>query len=181
VSVRHREGPAHQIASSATLEVLTGEEGKRLGAFAPAYGRIEEAACVRGHSAGPLPYSVLTFVPAAEGQHAIAIEPLAIDNRPAAAWHAAAFRVRLDDIEMVVLGSVDRTDEGAAKTGPGGSWGCRSAGTDGRIALLVHRAGDPVEAIVIDGSQVDGELASLNLKVRTPIARVALMPSPAHP
>lgn len=145
VLLAHRDGTRQAIASSRPLMPV--EPSSPLQSYAPAYGRVETAACLRGHTDGPLPRSVLTFIPAALAAAAPVVEEVEVTTRQADGWHRAAFRVRAEGTVAVFLAAVEN---GAQDAHPApNAWGTADVETHARVALTLMTP-DGGESIAID-------------------------------
>jgi hypothetical protein len=156
--LRHAEGPVRGFASSTTLQVLTPDEANGFDSYAPAYGRIERAACVRGRITGSLPLSFATLVPApsatAEIASTVSVRAVPVTHRPGPAWHCAAFRVSFHGCEAIVLSAIERSPDEPAGS-PGQLWGCEEARTDGRVALIPAGGNLLRGPLIIHGTRVE--------------------------
>ncbi len=163
VSLRHRDGLVHALVSSSGLEILSPKEAAGLDSYAPVYGRIEQATCLRGRVAGPLPRSFATFIPAvplrSEATQRVSVSAVPVTRGPGPSWHAAAFRLSWPDGEAIALSAVEWT-VGAAAGAPGLLWGCEEARTDARFALVpIPIGGDlPHEPVIVYGSRVESQV-----------------------
>jgi hypothetical protein len=182
-ALQHKSGRFHDLAASADIRVLSGSDGEPLARFAPAYGRIEPAACLVCHTSGELPRSVLTFIPALEKpDHAIAVERLRVDLPPPPAWHAVAYRVHFGETSALLMAAIERTGIAAAPTAsPGSVWGTREAQTDGRVALLVERNGTPAEGAIVNGTSFETDADRLSFDPDVHLARFQLHPATPQP
>jgi hypothetical protein len=186
VLLQHAEGRTHALATSGILASVRGTKFEALAAYAPVYGRIEPAECLRVSTVGSLPRSLLTVVPmAAARATALAIEPLAISELPGSGWHAAGWRVRLGDTDAVLLAAVERDGVSSGElAAPPARWGTADIQVVGRAALLAeHDAG--YNAVVINGRHLAAGSVRLNHDLSQPLIRAegvsprASRPSPA--
>ena len=137
VTFRHGDGSEHALASSSSVEVVSGEEASGLDGYAPEYGRIERATCLHDRSAGPLPRSVATFISSAtDASPRIAIEAVPITDDAESSWHSTAFRMSWAGCEAIVLAAVELSPEQGSGGGPGKMWGSEEARTDARVAFV---------------------------------------------
>jgi hypothetical protein len=161
VTFRHRDGSVCALSSTSEVEVLGRDNANGLDDYAPEYGRIERATCVRGRSDGPLPRSVATAVSsAASTPPRLSIKAVPVTASAGPAWHSTAFRLSWAGREAIVLSSIERAPGKGSAGGPGQVWGCDDARTDARFALV--EVGGPViiGPILIGGSVVQTPLAS---------------------
>jgi hypothetical protein len=156
VTLNHRDGSVQRIATSEATDVLDGADAATLGYIAPAYGRVEPAPCLRTRTAGALPRSVLTFIPAEPLVGvALAVERVAITTPPPATWHGAAFAVRLGDRRALLLATVEADGaKPAPRATPGTAWGTSDTATDARVALVVEGGRGTISKLV-NGTVVD--------------------------
>ena len=158
VRLRHRDGVVHAIASSSALEILTPAAAAGLDGYAPVYGRVERATCLRSRISGSLPRSFATFVSAvpvtADADQRVSVSAVPLAQEPGSAWHAAAFRLSWRGGEAIALSAIERAANGTV-TSPGVMWGCEGARTDARFALVGDLPGEPV---MIHGTRVESLL-----------------------
>jgi hypothetical protein len=161
VRLRHRDGLVHALVSSSALEILSSEEAGGLDRYAPVYGRIERATCVRGRTAGPLPRAFATFIPAVPVgtgvDRTVSVTALPVTDDPGPSWHGAAFRLSWFGGEAIALSAVEREIAGTA-AGPGVLWGCGDARTDGRYALVAVNGDRRGEPVIVHGQRVESRL-----------------------
>jgi hypothetical protein len=163
--LRHHGGLVYALACSSALEILSPEQASGLDRYAPVYGLVQRATCIRAQIAGPLPQSFATFIPAVpltdEAGLQVDVSAVPVAAGPGPSWHAAAFRLRWQGGEAVALSAIERDRAGTAGA-PGTLWGSDEARTDARVALVPlsgHLRGRPV---VIHGTHAEGlaQLAS---------------------
>jgi hypothetical protein len=156
VRLRHRDGLGQAIASSSSLEILSPSEADGLDGYAPVYGRVERATCLRGRIAGSLPRSFATFVPAvtAEVDQRVSVSAVPLTHEPAPSWHAAAFRVSWPGGEAIALSAIEWSI-GDTAAGPGILWGCEDARTDARFALVPVGGDLHGEPVIVHGSRAE--------------------------
>ena len=127
----HASGRQAGFASSTPLEPAPAA----LALYAPEYGRIETAPCLRAHSAGPLPRSWATFV--AVDAVNVAVAPLPMRVPPPDGWYSAGFRLAWDGREAELVCAIERDGAGAdPAASPGVPWGAGSVLTNARVALF---------------------------------------------
>jgi hypothetical protein len=141
------------LASTLPLEVL-GPGTDPLAFHSPAYGAIVPSPVLRGYGRLRLPGTIVTFVSAAEsGADLIAVDEIALENRPAAGWNGAAGHVRWREGSMIVLSAVEQDlGQRPDRTRLPGRWGAAGFETDGRLAAIIELAGRPREVIIADGA-----------------------------
>ncbi|CAN5659524.1 alginate lyase family protein [soil metagenome] len=171
--LQHADGRTHRLASSGILTSVRGTAFADLAAYAAAYGRIEPAECLRMSSNGPVPRSTLTVVPLSGCRAtALTIEPLVLSEPPAPGWHAAAFLVRFDDAEAVLLASVEQSGIPSSHlAAPPARWGTADVQTVGRAALLLSDA-TGWNALLVNGRHLAGGSAALNYDLAQPLIHV---------
>ena len=161
VRLWHRDGLVHALASSSALEILSPEEAGGLDDYAPVYGRIERATCVRGRTAGSLPRAFATFIPAVPlgtgVERKVSVSAVPVTHGPGPSWHAAAFRLSWPGGEAIALSAIEGEIAGTAG-GPGLLWGCEDARTDARYALVPVGGVLPGEPVVVHGNRVESRL-----------------------
>jgi hypothetical protein len=159
VWLRHRDGFVQAIASSASLDILTPGEADGLDGYAPVYGRVERATCLRGRTAGLLPRSFGTFVSAvaAEVDERVSVSTVPVTHQPGPSWHAAAFRVSWPGGEAIALSAIERSI-GDTAAGPGVLWGCEDARTDARVALVQVGGDLHGGPVIVHGSRVESRV-----------------------
>lgn len=138
----HRSGQVVTLASSAPLEAAA--DGHDL--YAPEYGRIEPAPCIRAHSQGALPRSFATFI--ALGAASVAVQSLSVRIPPPDGWYSAAFRLSWDGHEAELLCAIEH--DGAVThplSAPGVPWGTGTVLTNARVGLL----SSSLEPLLING------------------------------
>jgi hypothetical protein len=142
VALRHRDGTRQVVSASNPLTVVDGD-AETLGLFAPVYGRVERAPCLRVRTAGAVPRSVLTFIPGrGMAGAAVAIAHVPLEAVPPPGWHAAAFEVVGEDTRVMVLTAVEADGApGQPLRGPGIGWGTKDVRTDARAAVIVSERG----------------------------------------
>jgi hypothetical protein len=163
VALHHQSGAVAAMASTLKLEILTRDTADGLDAYAPVYGSVERATCLRARADAPLPRSFATFVAADGGRTALSsldvqVTPVALTHPLPAGWHGAAFRIAAADREALLLTSVERIPSATAAS-PKATWGTALARTDARAALVyLDDATDP--PILVGGSRVEHQMAS---------------------
>jgi hypothetical protein len=177
VTLEHRDGVILKAAASAPIEILAADDG-RLGSYAPAYGRIERAPCLRCRTTGALPRAVMTFLPAelASDDVDVTVQMVPVDRPAPESWLTAAFRVRCRGTEMLLLSAVECAGAGGVEGGgsPGQTWGIGEATTDARLALLSLEGEHPADGVLVNGRRLGTPAGTLDLGLSTPIARVAV-------
>jgi hypothetical protein len=155
VKLRHRDGVVHAIAGSSGLEILPPAVADGLDGYAPVYGRVERATCLRTRTRGPLPRSFATFVSAvpvtAEADERVSVSAVPLALEPGSEWHAAAFRLSWRGGEAIALSAIERA-AGETVRSPGIMWGSEGARTDARFALVGDLPGEPV---IIHGTHAE--------------------------
>jgi hypothetical protein len=153
--LRHRDGLVYALACSSALETLSPEQASGLDRYAPVYGLVQRATCIRARIAGPLPLSFATFIPAVpltdEAGPQVNVSAVPVTTGPGPSWHAAAFRLRWPGGEAVALSTIERDRAGAAGA-PGALWGSDEARTDARVALVPLGGELPGGPVVIHGT-----------------------------
>jgi hypothetical protein len=177
VLLQHAGGRTHALGTSGSFAPVRGTEFEALGAYAPAYGQIERAECLRVSTAGSLPRSLVTVVPMAAGRTAaLAVEPLALTEPAGAGWHAAAWRVRLDDVEAVLMCAVEADGVPSADlAAPPARWGTADFQIVGRAALLAANQSDH-DAVVVNGRHLAAGAVRLNHDLSQPLIRSGGLP-----
>jgi hypothetical protein len=148
---RHADGSTCVMASSESLVVLGPEAADGLDGYAPAYGRIERATCLRAQVTAPLPTSVATFISGSTPLPVVTAVPVV--EHPGAGWHAAAFRVEWPNRVLLVLSATEHAPESAGTLRIAAPWGPDGATTVGRAALIQLNGPDSDLPIVIDGNR----------------------------
>jgi hypothetical protein len=137
VTLRHTDGAAYALGSSSAIEILSPEDAQGLDDYAPEYGRIERAVCLRGRTHGTFPRSVATVIaPTGATQEAVTVTTEPVTHGAGESWHSAAFRLRWPGGEAVVLAAIERIPGSSSGRAPGQMWGSGDARTDGRFALV---------------------------------------------
>ncbi len=129
------------LGSSNDLELLEGAAADGLTWYAPIYGQIGRAGCVRASTEGQVSRSSLTFLmrtaTAAAELPSLQIDALPLTQAPPPGWHGAAFRMTTSGRQAVVLSAVEREPGSSAAGGPARLWGCADTQTDGRLAVVI--------------------------------------------
>ena len=129
--LRHRTGRRAAVASTTVLEPAP----ESLSLYAPEYGRVEGAPCLRSHSTGRLPRSFATMV--APGVEALEVQTLPVTTPPPDGWYAAAFKLSWDGHEAELVCAIEQ--DGAVanpSAAPGVPWGTATLLTNARVALF---------------------------------------------
>ncbi|MEP6914398.1 MAG: alginate lyase family protein [Acidobacteriota bacterium] len=160
VMLSHLDGIVCTLASSSALQVLAPEEANGLDSYAPEYGRVEPAICLRDRSEGPFPRSVATFIScAADIADPVTIAATPVTSSAGASWHSAAFRLSWKDREAIILTAIELSPGDEAGGNPGQLWGCDEARTDARVAFVEVGSATGVVPILIGGTEVRVPLA----------------------
>jgi hypothetical protein len=140
--LEHASGARAAFASSTGVERV----GDGLDLYAPEYGRIERAPCLRAHSTGVLPRSAAAFV--AMNAASVTVQSLSVRVPPPAGWYAAAFRLSWDGHQAELVCAIEQ--DGAVanpSAAPGVPWGTGTVLTNARVALF----SSDLEPILING------------------------------
>jgi hypothetical protein len=176
VLLQHATGRTHALATSSSFAPVRGTKFEPLGAHAPVYGRIERAECLRVSTGGSLPRSLVTVVPMAAGRTALAVEPLALTRPPGSGWHAAAWRVRLDEVDAVLVCAIEA--DGVPSTdlaAPPAHWGTADIQIVGRAGLVAANASEH-DAVVVNGRHLAAGAVRVNHDLSQPLIRSGSLP-----
>jgi hypothetical protein len=175
VLLQHAEGRTHALATSGIFASVRGTKYETLAAYAPIYGRVERAECLRVSTGGSVPRSLLTVVPmgAAARATARAVEPLAVSELPGPGWHAAGWRVRVGDTDSVLLAAIERDGIPAGEmAAPPARWGTADIQIVGRAALFTSHA-EGHDALLIHGRHLAAGPVRMNHDLSQPLIRTA--------
>jgi hypothetical protein len=182
VLLQHAGGRTHALATSGVFTSVRGTKLDHLAAYAPVYGRVERAECLRVSSGGGLPRTLLTVVPMSGARTTeLTIEPLALSELPGPGWHAAGWRIRVGDTETLLLAAVERDGIPSGElAAPPARWGAADIQLVGRAGLFASRAARH-EALVINGRHLEAGTVRLNHDLSQPIIRAEGAPPQAPP
>lgn len=184
VTLAHRDGTRQRLATSGRFESVRGTRLADLAVYAPRYGRIVPAECLVVRASGVIPRSLVTVVPLGRRSGMdVAVEPLSIDTPPADGWHGAAWRVRFDDAELVLLAS---SEQGLVPRGPDAPlarWGTADVQIVGRVGLLAASS-KGWRAVLVNGRHLSSTVGQVNHDLAQPLIELnwtddgALRPEP---
>jgi hypothetical protein len=169
VSLQHRDGQRQHLACSGMLGSVRGTRWSDLAAYAPCYGRVVPAECLRMAESGPAPRSMVTIIPMGRrAEAAISVQPLPLTTPPAEGWYGAAWRVRLDDTELVLLAASEREASPHELAAPPVRWGTADIQVVSRVALLAM-APDGWRAVLVNGRHLSGPGIRINHDMARPL------------
>jgi hypothetical protein len=156
IALHHLDGTDLRLSSSSDLKIVEPGDTEGLDGYAPEYGRLERATCLRDRTTGPVPRSTATFIAsAAEASAEAAIEAVPVAAAAGPSWHSAAFRMRWAGREAIVLSAIERTPGEGSGAGPGEMWGSDDVRTDARVAFVEVGRRVATPPILIRGSAVE--------------------------
>lgn len=172
VRLQHRDGQRQHLASSGILGSVHGTRWSDLASYAPCYGRIVPAECLRTTESGLAPRSVLTIVPMGRRAEAeLSVQPVPIAAPLADGWYGAAWRVFVDDTEFVLLSSSERSAAAHELGAPPTRWGTTDVQAVARVALL-GLAPDGWRAILVNGRHLSSPGVRINHDMARPLIEV---------
>ena len=143
------------------------------------YGRIEAGHTIRSTVRGVAPFAVVTAVDAAPTMHrSTRPDHLALTHVPGKGWCAAAFHLKVADIQIVFLASTESSGRSGPAPAPDRLWGCDDLLTDARVACLITHGTGRREVLLVHGRRIVApghetliELPAPAQLVRTRLAR----------
>lgn len=150
VVLRHCDGTSLTVASSAPLRPLAVEEAHGLDAFAPIYGHVEQAVCLRTECAGGSLRSFATFIPAdSDVSDGATVESVDLVDVPGTGRRGAAYRLTWYGHEVIILSAVE------PEADPGALWGTAQVRSNARFAFLSVSGAGKTREILIDGDRLE--------------------------
>jgi hypothetical protein len=178
ITFAHVDGYRAAFSSSLPLELV--EHGD-LAMFAPVYGCIVTAPCLRARFPRGGPASAATVILAGDGAaNPPAVERVALAASPGDDWHAAAFRLQAGPHAGILLAAVERNGLAAGPdAAPARLWGTASAITDGRLAFFLQRDG-MADAVLVNGARFETNDLQIGLPAKDSLTRKTIPRLASH-
>jgi hypothetical protein len=169
VTFAHVDGYRAAFSSSLPLELV---EHGTLALFAPVYGDVMTAPCLRARFPRGGPVSAATVILAGDAAATPpSVDRIALAASPGDGWHAAAFHLQAGPHAGILLAAVERNGVAAGRdAGPGRLWGTASGMSDARVAFFLQHDGMS-DAVLVNGARFETNGFEIALPAKDSLTR----------